>query len=180
VLEGGRGLQGSRGRAAALTAGLGVAIALLAGCGGDSGPDVPPTTPEDRQGLERVTDEIVAAARTRDIQAFCDIVQPSLVDEAFGGRKGCLRIARASMVPESPLARLEIEDVVTDGQGAIVTFAQNPPGDVLFVKEEGRWFIALNELAEARQDAANGGSGTGEGGNGPDSGGTGPDSGAQG
>ena len=135
-----------------LAAGLALA-GILAGCGGGSDSELPATTPEDRSSLERVTEQIVGAAKTRDTQAFCDLVQPSLIEEAFGGRKGCLKVARASMVPQSPLARLEIEDIVTDGEGAIVTYAQEPPGDVLFAKEGGRWYIALNELAEARRDA---------------------------
>jgi len=42
---------------------------------------------------------------------------------------------------------------VTDGDGAIVTYSEDPPGRVLFARENGNWYIALNELAQARQEA---------------------------
>ena len=128
------------------------ATVLMAGCGGD-GDSIATATDDDRLALEKITSQIEEAARSGDVEAFCDLVQPSLVKAAFGGRNGCITVSRSAMTPDSPLADLEITDLVTDGDGAIVTYAEDPPGQVLFARENGNWYIALDELARARRKA---------------------------
>jgi hypothetical protein len=125
-------------------------VGVLAGCGGE-GTDSPADA--DRLALEQVTLEIEDAALSSNVEAFCDLVQPSLVKQAFGGRQGCLKVSRSAVTPESPLAALDVEAVVTDGEGAIVTYEQEPPGQVLFARENGTWYIALEEVARARRQA---------------------------
>ncbi len=133
--------------------GLVVATGLLAGCGGDDSESIATATNDDRLALEKVTSQIEEAAADSDVEAFCDLVQPTLVKAAFGGRKGCIKVSDSAMTPDSPLAELDITDVVTDGDGAIVTYEQDPPGQVLFARENGNWYIALDELARARNKA---------------------------
>jgi len=148
-------------RFGALAVALIAATGLLAGCtsGDEEDGSVITSTNADRLALEKVTSEIEEAARDADPVAFCGLVQPSLMNAAFGGRKACVRVSRSAMAPASPLAELEIADLVTDGDGAIVTFAQDPPGRILFAREDGNWYIALDELARAREAAGGSGSG---------------------
>jgi len=127
--------------------------ALLSGCGGDDGESIATATNDDRLALDKVTSQIEEAAKRSDVEAFCDLVQPALVKAAFGGRSGCLKVSRSVMTPDSPLAQLDVSEVVTDGNGAIVTYEQNPPGQVLFARENGNWYVALEELAGARAKA---------------------------
>jgi hypothetical protein len=127
--------------------------ALVSGCGGDDGESIATATNDDRLALEKVTSQIEQAAKDGDAEAFCGLVQPSLMQKAFGGRKACVRVSRSAMQPASPLTDLEITDIVTDGDGAIVTYSEDPPGQVLFARENGNWYIALDELARARTEA---------------------------
>jgi len=145
------------GSAAALAAAVLLAGALLAGCGEQN--DSP--TDQDRLALQDLSAQIELAALETDVGAFCDLMQPSLVKAAFGGRQGCLKTAESAVAPDSPLAELEIEKVVTDGEGAIVTYKQDPPGQILFARENGTWYIALEELARAREGALQESSGPG-------------------
>jgi hypothetical protein len=107
---------------------------------------------QDRAALERVSNEIVRSATERDPVRFCAVVQPSLVEDAFGGIKGCRAFVRQALRQNSRLLRnLDIEKITVQDQGAIVTYTQNPPGDILFVREQGKWYLALNDLALQRQ-----------------------------
>jgi hypothetical protein len=138
---------------AAVAAVLGCAVLGLTACGGgDEAP--PPVSAQDRSALEGLSDKIASAASENDPATFCAVVQPSLVDEAFGGRRGCIRVIRQALKENSRvLKNLDIEKITVQGEGAIVTFAQNPPGDVLFVRESGEWYLSLNDLALQRQGA---------------------------
>jgi hypothetical protein len=139
------------------------AFSGLAACGGgDEGP--PPVSPRDRAALEGLTAEIVKSASDRDPARFCRVVQPSLVEEAFGGRQGCNRVIRQALKENSSVLKdLEIDRITVQGEGAIVTYVQDPPGDVLFVREEGEWYLSLNDLALQRE-AATGATGPQSGG----------------
>ncbi len=134
---------------AAIAAAALVAGALLAGCGEEN--DSP--ADQDRIALQNLSAQVELAALETDVDAFCDLMQPTLVDAAFGGREDCLKTSESAVAPDSPLAELEIEEVVTDGEGAIVTYKQDPPGQILFAREKGTWYIALDELARAREEA---------------------------
>ncbi len=127
-----------------------MAGALLAGCGSDSNDSA---ADQDRLALEDLTAKIETAALETDVDAFCELMQPSLVKAAFGGPNGCLKTSESAVTPESPLAQLDVEEVVTDGEGAIVTYEQDPPGQVLFAREQDTWYIALDDLARAREEA---------------------------
>lgn len=134
-----------------------LAASVIAGCGGDSDDTPPPVSDQDRAALERVSDEIVRSAAEKDPVRFCAVVQPSLVEDAFGGIKGCRAVIRQSLRQNSRLlGNLEIEKITVQDQGAIVTYAQDPPGDILFVREQGKWYLALNDLALQRQGATGG------------------------
>jgi hypothetical protein len=131
---------------------LGVSLLILTGCGG--GDEAPPVSDQDRAALERLSSQIVTSARERDAESFCAIVQPSLLEDAFGGERGCRSLIRRALNQNARvLTDLDVERVTVQDEGAIVTYAQDPPGDVLFVREQGQWYLALNELAETRAGA---------------------------
>jgi hypothetical protein len=136
----------------AVAAVLACALFAVAACDGDDGPA--PVSDQDRTALERLSAEIAKAASESDPARFCAVVQPSLVDEAFGGKRGCIRVIRQALKQNARvLADLEIERITVQDEGAIVTFVQNPPGDVLFVRENGDWYLSLNDLALQREQS---------------------------
>jgi hypothetical protein len=149
---------------AAIAATVLCAAAFTGGCGGGDDAAPPEVSGQDRAALERLSEEISRSVTERDAASFCTIVQPSLVEEAFGGNRGCLRAVRRGLEQNSEiLDDLEIEKITVRGEGAIVSYAQDPPGDVLFVREQGEWYLALNDLSGQRQGATGGTGSQGDG-----------------
>ncbi len=134
---------------------------VFAGCGGgDSGSE------DDRAAIEEVVAQINAANNQADGAAYCDLLQPSTFSDTFTSRARCVRETNQILEQAGRQSELEVESVTVDGDTARVSFAGRS-GEAPFVKEDDRWYLALNQgVAEPVESEASQGGNDGEGGNG--------------
>lgn len=126
----------------------------LAGCGGgDSG------SAEDEAAIEELVTQINQANADRDGASYCDLLQPSTFFDTFTSRAKCARETNQILDQAGRQPELEVESVSVDGDTAKVTFADRS-GEAPFVKEDGRWYLALGQgNAEPADPSAGGGDG---------------------
>ncbi len=131
----------------------------FAGCGsGDSGSE------DDRAAIEQIVAGINTANADQDGAAYCDLLQPSTFFDTFTSRAKCARETNQILDQAGRQSELEVESISVDGDTARVTFTGRS-GEAPFVKEDGRWYLALGQAATESADGAgsSGGNGGGEG-----------------
>ncbi|MBK8294360.1 MAG: hypothetical protein IPK93_06165 [Solirubrobacterales bacterium] len=123
----------------------GVAALVLTGCGGgddSSSGDEPTATvsAQDEAAITQVSAELERAAKAKDGVAFCDLIQPALIDSAFGSKARCAKAARGGL-SDPALADLEIESITATSTGANVIYKNASDQNATFVKVAGNWYI---------------------------------------
>jgi ABC-type glycerol-3-phosphate transport system substrate-binding protein len=127
----------------------------LAGCGGGNSGSA-----EDETAIEEIVTQINRANEDADGAAYCDLLQPSTFFETFTSKAKCARETDQILNQAGRQPELEVESVSVDGDTAKVTFAGRS-GEAPFVKEDGRWYLALGEgpAAPAEPDSGGGNGG---------------------
>jgi len=121
------------------TIGLVGAALLGAGCGGSD----ESASEEDRQSLTRLVEELNRVTSEKDAEGFCDVMQPSQIDETFHTKAKCVSETKKILKQAGEQPVLSIEDIQVDGDRAEVRFAGRA-GTAIFVKEDGRWYVPFS------------------------------------
>jgi hypothetical protein len=130
---------------------------LFAGCGGgESG------SAADEAAIEEIVSQINRANADRDGAAYCDLLQPSTFFDTFTSRAKCARETNQILEQAGRQPELEVESVSVDGDTARVTFAGRS-GEAPFIREDGRWYLALGQGSPEPAETGSGSDGGNDG-----------------
>jgi hypothetical protein len=117
-----------------------VGAALFAvGCGGSDDS----ASEEDRQALTELVDELNRVTSEKDAAGFCEVMQPSQIEETFHSKARCVSETENILKQAGKQPVLSIEDIQVDGDRAEVQFAGRA-GAAIFVKEDGKWYVPFS------------------------------------
>lgn len=131
-----------------------IGAALLAsGCGGsdDSASDA------DKQALTTLVEDLNRVTAEKDAAGFCDVMQPSQIDETFHSKARCVSETKKILKAAGEQPVLSIEDIQVDGDIAQVQFAGRA-GTATFVKEDGKWYVPFSNGETDQADSSSEGS----------------------
>lgn len=120
------------------------------GGGGDGGKDAsePPVeavrTESDAKAVLKVSRDLSSAYMDRDARGVCRLLDPGEVEKQIGSPAKCVK--RMKKILERVDAKpFRIKTVDPKENGAVVTYRDNPPGTVSFVKIDDRWYADIGD-----------------------------------
>lgn len=136
------------------TIGLIGAALVATGCGGsdDSGSE------EDTQAITALVEELNRVTADKDAAAFCDVMQPTQVEETFHSVDRCVSETEKILKQAGEQPVLEIEDISVDGDRAEVQFAGRA-GTAVLVKEDGEWYVPFSSGTDESDSGSEGSEG---------------------
>lgn len=121
------------------TIGLIGAALLASGCGGSDDS----ANEEDTQALTALVEELNRVTSEKDAAGFCDVMQPSQVEDTFHSKERCVSETEKILKQAGEQPVLDVEDIQVDGDQAEVKFAGRA-GTAIFVKEDGEWYVPFS------------------------------------
>ena len=126
------------------TIGLIGAALFAAGCGGSDDS----ASEEDTQAINGLVEELNRVTSDKDAAAFCDVMQPSQVEETFHSKERCVSETEKILKQAGEQPVLSVEDISVDGDRAEVQFAGRA-GTAIFVKEDGKWYVPFSSGSDS-------------------------------
>ncbi len=131
-----------------------LATALLAaGCGSSDDS----TSDADDQAVRELVAKMNQATKNQDASEFCLLMQPSAVDKTFHDIDRCVSETKPILKAAGKQPELEVESVEVDGDIANVTFTGGAGNEASFVREDGQWYLPLDQ-SDINADADSNGS----------------------
>ena len=132
------------------------AAVSLSACGGDDGSDADPKEAAAEKlslvaNVKQTSDRVSRASVDRDAAALCREFRPTQVEDQFGSLKACAKVVRRSFQGEPATKPFRVENISQVDGGLLVTYKDNPPGEIVFANEDGRLYIDLEGAPQPGQ-----------------------------
>ena len=127
-------------RKVAICALAGAAL-MASGCGSSDDS----TSDADDQAIRELVSKLNQATQDKDASAFCLIMQPSAVDETFHDIDRCVSETKPILESAGKQPVLKVDTIEVDGDVANVTFAGGTGNEAKFVREDGQWYVPLDQ-----------------------------------
>jgi len=114
---------------------------MASGCGSSDDS----TSQADDQAIRELVTKLNEATRKQDASAFCLIMQPSAVDETFHDIDRCVSETKPILESAGKQPVLKVDTIEVDGDVANVTFTGGTGSEAKFVRENGQWYVPLDQ-----------------------------------
>jgi len=114
---------------------------MASGCGSSDDS----TSDADDQAIRELVSKLNQATQDKDASAFCLIMQPSAVDETFHDIDRCVSETKPILESAGKQPVLKVDTIEVDGDVANVTFAGGTGNEAKFVREDGQWYVPLDQ-----------------------------------